>query len=198
MSPDFDELLDGEAVPSAEELAELRNVHELLLSASPPPKLPRRLARPRRVRSARLRLTRRRVGMALALSGGALAAGAFALGYGAGHGGSVFQPSFARFMHGLPPAPSASATIEVGKRDGSGNWPLEMTVRGLPALPRHDWYDLVLTERGKPDVLCGAFRAGAELVTRVWLNAPSDFDEHTGWVVTAHLPGRPSETLLST
>ncbi len=197
MSPDFDELIgDGdEATP--EELAGLRTVHDLLASAAPPPELPRRLARPPRPpRERRRRRAPRRWGV-LAAAAPAAVGCAFAIGFVFGHGGGL-RPSFTREMHGLAPVAAATATIKVGPRDPSGNWPLDMSVRGLPALPRGDWYQLYLTRRGEPDVLCGSFRTGDGAVTDVRMNAPSDLAEYSGWIVTAHVSGATGRALLST
>ena len=197
MSPDFDELFaDDDAAP--EELAELRTVHELLLSASPPPQLPRRLARaPRIARPKRRWLPRRPARATLALVAAAGTAAAFALGYNLG-GTAGFQPQFSRTMYGLAPVASARATIDVGRRDPSGNWPLRMTVRNLPPLPRHGWYQLFLTKKGEPGVLCGVFQTTRGSVTHVQLNAPGDLKEYRGWIVTAHVPGRVPHPLLTT
>ena len=197
MSPDFDELFTGDdAAP--EELAELRTVHELLLSASPPPSLPARLARAPRVgRPERRWLPRRRWRATLAFVAAAATAAAFALGYNLG-GTAGFQPQFSRTMYGLAPVASARATIDVGRRDPSGNWPLRMTVRGLPPLPRHAWYQLYLTKKGEPSVLCGVFQTRRGSVTHVQLNAPDDLKEYSGWIVTAHVPGRVAHPLLAT
>ena len=38
-------------------------------------------------------------------------------------------------MHGTEAAPNAVASIAVGERDESDNWPMAMTIRGLPRLP---------------------------------------------------------------
>ena len=196
MSPDFDNLFaDDEA--TAEELAELRQVHELLLSASPPPRLPRRLRRSARVSRLATGRRRSRSRVLVALTAAAAAAAAFVVGYNVGQGGG-FEPIFTRAMHGVAPVANASAMIEVGKRDQGGNWPLSMTVRGLPRLPRHDWYQLYLTKKGKPTVLCGTFQTTSSRLTHVQLNAPADLDEYSGWIVTAHIPGQAARVLLTT
>lgn len=142
-------------------------------------------------------MPRGRLGAALALAASTAAAVAFAVGYSVGRGPG-FQTAFSQTMHGVGRLARASAWIGVGHRDASGNWPLEMTVRGLPRLPANAWYELYLTKRGKPDVLCGSFRTGASAVTRVRLNAPSDLDEYTGWIVTAGRPGPGRPVLLTT
>jgi hypothetical protein len=197
MSPDFDELVGGnDSTP--EELAGLRHVHELLTtSAPPPPKLSRRYARPPRVRRNPARRSRGHLRAALAVVATTATAAAFAVGYGLGTSGG-FQTSYSRTMHGIGSLASASASIGVGHRDPSGNWPLEMTIRGLPPLPANAWYELYLTKKGEPDVICGTFRTGTSAVTRVRLNAPDDLGEYTGWIVTARIPGRPQHILLTT
>jgi hypothetical protein len=199
VSFDFDDLFtDNDA--SAEELSELRHVHELLLSASPPPPpLRRRLRRVPRVPGPARWRTNRRGRLIVALTAAAATTAAFAVGYDLGQGGGGgFEQVFTRTMRGLSPVANASATIAVGKREQGGNWPLRMTVRGLPRLPRRDWYQLYLTRHGKPDVLCGAFQATGGHITHVQLNAPSDLDEYSGWIVTAHIPGHAPRALLTT
>jgi hypothetical protein len=109
-----------------------------------------------------------------------------------------FSPISTLAMHGVGTLRSASATIEVGRRDAGGNRPLRMTVRGLPRLPRHGWYELYLTNAGEREVSCGTFTTAGAGVTSVRLNAPTDLDEYDGWVVTAHRPGIPERTLLTT
>jgi hypothetical protein len=196
VSPDFDELFTDDD-STAEELAELRHVHELLLSASPPPRLPRRLRRSAHVSRLATGRRRSRGRVMVALTAAAAAVAAFVVGYNAGRSGG-FEPIFTRTMHGVAPVANASATIEVGKRDQGGNWPLSMAVRGLPRLPHHDWYQLYLTKKGKPNVLCGTFQTTGTRLTHVQLNAPGDLDEYSGWIVTAHIPGQQPHALLTT
>jgi hypothetical protein len=197
MSPDFDDLFTDDDT-TAEELAELRHVHELLLSASPPPRLPRRLRRTARISRVATGRRRGRGRVVVALSAAAATAAAFVVGYNLGGQGGGFEPIFTRTMHGVAPVANASATIEVGKRDQGGNWPLSMTVRGLPRLPHHDWYQLYLTKKGKLKVLCGTFQTTGNRLTHIELNAPGDLDEYSGWIVTAHIPGRAPRALLTT
>jgi hypothetical protein len=201
MTPDFDEIVGTSEDESPVEVAELRRVHDLLASATPPPELSPRLARPPRVGPAPTRRLRRRPRLVAAVGAGLAAATALAVAFGAGYGingGPGFQTSFTRSMRGVAPLTSASATIEVGRRDASGNWPLQMTVRGVPALPPRGWYDLYLTEHGKRGPLCGTFRAGAATITRVRMSTPYPLDETSGWVVTATVPGQGQRVLLTT
>jgi hypothetical protein len=196
VSPGFEDIVGDDAEATPEELAGLRHVHELLLTASPPPTLTRRLRRPPRA-PRRTPLPRGRMRGVLLVAATAVAAAAFGIGYGLGHGGG-FQTSFSATMHGVGRLSAASAWIGVGHQDASGTWPLEMTVHGLPKLPGNAWYELYLTRRGKPDVLCGIFRTGTAPVTKVQLNAPSDLDEYTGWVVTRAGAGHGRRVLLTT
>jgi hypothetical protein len=192
MSPDFRELVGEEGTP--EELARLRRVHDLLVSVEPPPELPRGLARPARPRVVSLRP---RVQAVIGLAAAAAIAIGFGIGYGVRGGGGGFSAAHVVPMHGLGRDAAAKAWIAIGPRDANGNWPLEMTVRRLPALPRGGWYELYLTSKGKVDVSCGTFRTGARLV-RVRLTAPYDLKEYDGWVVTAHVPGERDRILMTT
>ena len=192
-APDFDEIVGSEGTP--EELAELRGVHNLLLSATPPPSFSdgRRRA-PRRRRSFR------RPGWATAAFGvaGVLAAltAGLAIGHGLGGEGDAGQ-AFTRPMHGIGTARLASAVIKVGGEDASGNRTLRMSVHSLPALQR-GFYTLYLTEKDKPLVACGVFRTGATGAANVSMNAPADLAEYDGWIVSAVVPGQPSRVLLTT
>lgn len=80
-------------------------------------------------------------------------------------------------------APRASALLEVGELDEAGNWPMTMTVRGLPVLPAGERYELVLTQNGRPAVSCGIFVVEGSS-TVVFLNAPYRFSEYDAWAVT--------------
>jgi hypothetical protein len=194
MNPDLRELVGDDGSP--EELERLERVHDLLVAVGPPPELSRRLRRAPRLRARLVVLPRPRLQAALALA----AAAAIAIGFGIGYAvrdGNGFSTAFARPMHGVGGLASASASIEIGNRDASGNWPLEMVTRGLPVLPKDGWYELLLTKHGKPVATCGTFKVGGR-VSRVRLNAPYDFSEYYGLVVTAHLPGKPNRVLLTT
>ena len=53
-------------------------------------------------------------------------------------------------MHGIGQLADARAQINIGTHDIGGNYPLSMTVRGLPRLPRGGWYELLLSKHGRP------------------------------------------------
>jgi len=188
MTPDFDELIGTEGSP--EEREELRHVHELLLSASPPPAPAKSLRRPPLARS---RLTRR---WTIAFAAAVSVATGLAAGYIVGTNGGL-QADFTRAMHGVGATAAASAVIKVGDENASDNRPLLMTVSSLPPL-RKGWYELYLTKKGKPVVPCGIFETGSSGAARVTMNAPADLAEYDGWIVTAVVGGHRGPALLST
>ena len=191
-TPDFDDIVGTEGSP--EELAELRQVHNLLLSAEPPPTLTERLRKAPRRRPAFTRWwAAAAFGFAAVLA--ALTAG-LAIGHSPGSEGDARQ-AFSTSMHGIGAAAAASAVIKVGRQDASGNRTLLMAVHSLPSL-RRGYYTLYLTEKGKPLVACGVFRTGPTGSANVSMNAPSDLAEYDGWIVSAVVPGRPSRVLLTT
>jgi hypothetical protein len=190
--PDFDDIVGTEGSP--EELAELRQVHNLLLSAEPPPELPER--RPRKAPRRRPAAVR---AWAVAAFGFAAVLASLTAGLAIGrtfHEGEAHQ-AFSRTMHGIGTATLASAVIKVGSGDTSGNRTLRMAVHSLPSL-RRGYYTLYLTEKGKPLVACGVFRTGATGNANVSMNAPADLAEYDGWIVSAVVPGQPSRVLLTT
>lgn len=202
--PDFDQLLGDEV--SGAERERLRGVHDLLVAAGPPPELSPALESPPEVgggAGAKVLLFPRRRRAALLLIAAALAAAAFGGGYFAGGHGrgsrSSFESIHAVQMHGTAAARNALATIEVGKPDDAGNWPMLVTVQGLPQLQRGAYYELYLTRHGRLAASCGTFTVHAG-TTKVRLNAPYQLKRFDGWVVTKHIAGRPdsNETLLTT
>ena len=184
--PDFHELLNGEDL-SPEERARLERVHELLLEAGPPPELTPALAEPETAEPEMpLQLPRRRTGAVLALAA-AIALIAFLGGFLAGRRGESFPTLRSIPMHGTGLAQNASATLDLGKLEEGGNWPLRVVVRGLKPLPQHGYYEMWLTNHGKPVATCGTFSVGSGEST-VRLNAPYNLRNYDGWVVTRELP----------
>ena len=197
--PDFTDVV-GEDVP-AEERERLRRVHDLLVAAGPPPELPPTLATPPEAGGTVRFLPKRRRG-ALLLLAAALAAAAFGGGYllgGRASDESAFAPDRVVSMHGTRLAPAALASIRLAAKDESGNWPMQVVVRGLPKLPRGAYYELFLTRKGRPVASCGSFLVHGG-TTRVTLNAPYKLKRFDGWVVTRHLRGQRDigKTLLTT
>lgn len=197
--PDFRELVGDEV--SEEERERLRNVHEMLVAAGPPPELSPQLQEPPAVGGATVSLFPRRRRAALLLIAAALAAAAFGGGYFAGGQGreTGFRSVHAIQMHGTAAAPNALATLELADVDSSGNWPMLVTVQGLPQLPRGGYYELYLTRHGRLAASCGTFLVHSGK-TKVHLNAPYKLKSFDGWVVTKHTPGsrEASRPLLTT
>ena len=192
MTPDFDELIGEEG--SREEREELHQVHNLLVSASPPPSLDEH---PRRAPRIQKLIPRAWAIGALGFAATLSVVIGLAIGYTVGQTGG-FQTGFTRPMHGVGPAAAASAVIKVGKEDANGNRPLRMSVRALPTLSKDAWYELFLTKKGKPVVPCGIFQTGRSGSAQVSMNAPADLAEYDGWIVTDLAHGHPSRVLLST
>ena len=120
-----------------------------------------------------------------------VAAAAFGVGYLVGNGPSGFPESRSLTMHGVGQLASAHATLAVGSQDAAGNYPLKMTVHGLPPVPRGAWYELLLSKHGRPTLSCGTFATARRPVT-VQLSIPYDLSDFPklfdGWVVTLHRP----------
>jgi hypothetical protein len=199
--PDFNELV-GEDVPG-EERERLRRAHDLLLAAGPVPELPPGLEEPSiGDRPARLEenayqlLPRRRTGAALALAA-AIALIAFVGGYTAGFRHDGFATQYTVPMHGASGL-TASAKIQIGKRDSHGNWPLRVEAKGLPKLKR-GYYEMYLT-RGEHIWTCGTFAGDGLSTVKVRLTVPYTFRQGDGWIVTKQLPGHvtPGPTVLTT
>jgi hypothetical protein len=170
----FEDLVGAEM--DGEERERLRRAHDLLVAAGPAAELPATLADPPVPRTGRRTAVARILPLAAAF-----AVAAFAGGYLAGGAGrEAFDTDFVLAMKPTPAAPAASATLRVGELDDAGNWPMEMTVEGLPAGPH---YELFLTRRGRPVESCGSFVV-EDGRTVVYLNAPYRLRQFDGWVVT--------------
>jgi hypothetical protein len=188
--PDFHELVGEEGTP--EELAKLRRAHDLLVAAGPPPELSPRLAEPPRARG-RDRFGwwhERRKQWTFGLAA-AVAAAAFSVGYLVGSSPDHFSAIRSLEMHGVGQLASARATLAVGDQDTAGNYPLKMTVHGLPRTPDGGWYELLLSKNGRPTLPCGSFAVSGQSVT-IQLSIPYDLSKFPalfdGWVVTRHVP----------
>jgi len=179
--PDFDELVGTDLSPAERE--RLRRVHDLLVAAGPPAELTPALASPR-VRA----LPRRRL-LAIALAA-ALAVAAFGAGWLFGGGGDDLDVRAAVPMHATAKAPGASALIELGYPDDSGNWEMVVTAHGLEQLPQHGYYVLMLTLHGKPVATCGSFKVDERGEAKVRLGASYRLRDFDGWVVRPYVHGR--------
>jgi len=196
----FDDFIGGDDLSPEDELR-LRQMHDLLLQAGPPPDLSPELGRvPEPADPPEVPLLFRRRRMAVAVLGLAAALAAFAGGYAFGHSKSSSQ-SFAASrtvpMHGKP---GQVALITVGSPDAAGNWPMLVSVSGLPQQSnRRAYYELWLTRKGKPVVSCGWFRVHAK-TTRLRLTVPYALGRFDGWIVTDQAPREhePGDVVLTT
>jgi hypothetical protein len=196
VSPDFDEIIgadDGER-------ERLHRVHELLVTAGPPPELTPRLERTPATQSNVFSLPRVPVKhRATLLFAAAIAILAVFLGgYAVGHVRSTAtRPVDTLALRGTS-APNALASLQIFPLE-AGNWPMTLTVQGLPRLPAHAYYDVYLVRNGKPYLSCGEFTVdGGTAPVTVKLNAPYVFERGDTWVVTKQLPGeeKPGRTVL--
>ena len=180
---DFDDLDAGER-------ERLERVHALLLQAGPPPELSPALATPEAPpEPARVLQFPRRRQRVLLLAAATVAAVAFGGGYLAGHPSS-FTAERVVDMH-APSGGNALAVLKIAKRDSVGNWPMRISITGLPQQKQHAaYYELWLTRKGRPSESCGIFRVHGNTTT-VNLSVPYSFKGVSGWVVTEHRPGQP-------
>jgi hypothetical protein len=190
--PDFDSLL-GPDVPE-DERARLRRVHELLVTAGPPPEFPSSLETP--PAPARIVWLRRRKATWVALAA-ALAVAAFAGGFllAGGSDGSDAAQGDSFELRGVVPLEATSKApagawgrIELGKSDGYGNWPMLVKVEPLP---EDGYYVLMLTSEGRPVATCGTFKVRPEGPTTARLGASYRLRDFDGWVIRPYVHDRP-------
>ena len=182
MKERFDDLV-GE-IEEPDERDRLRRVHQLLLSVDPPPEISSALHTQAVAEPVSLLPRRRRT--ALVLLAAALAAAAFGAGWLASARSDDVQAERVIPMAGTAEARGATASIELLPKDESGNWPMNVLVRGLtPSKDRSDYYELWLTKDGKLADPCGRFTVHTGL-TKVVLTVPYGLRQYDGWVVTRH------------
>jgi hypothetical protein len=174
--PDFEDLVGDDLAPDEHE--RLLRVHELLVEAGPPPELsPELIATPKPTTAKVISFPRRR--RTVLMLAASLALAIFAVGW---LGGEHQQTATVDRTLTLSGAGGASATLDVYSVDKAGNWPMKMSVKGLPELPQGKTYALWLTKNGKLESPCGTFAVGPGTTT-VRLNAPYHLREYSGWVV---------------
>lgn len=187
MTRRLEELVDLGAVKPAE-LARLRRVHDLLVRVGPPSEEPEaaraQAAAPRR---------RRRPAFAAVAAACAVALVSFGAGYLLA---SQAPPHSLRAtevvsLQGAGPRDSF-ASLLVGSADRDGNWPVTLTVTGLPQLTAASArYVLMLWRDGHPTSLCGNFKVGKVGPTTVSFTVPYPITKTTRWVVTEMASGQP-------
>jgi len=190
MRSDFDELAGGGDL-AHDEAERLRHVHELLVTAGPPPELPPHLeAGP----TLGMTMTRpkRRPGRRIALLAAALSVLVlvFVFGYIAGNSGSGLGHTTTLQLKGTTAAPNALASLRILPGDGSGNWPMKLAATGLPKLGKGGYYEVFLFRNGRIYAPCGGFVAkSSSSAVDVTLNAPYTLKPHDTWVVTIQKAG---------
>ncbi len=201
--PRLDELIGGDVTGAERE--RLQHVHDLLLQAGPPPELtPELRAGP----TLGLTLERRRRPVkprALMLLAAALVVAlVFFAGYIVANGGgnassAGSKPLRQLALTGTAAAPQAQGVLQIWRSE-AGNWPMTLSVAGLPKLPSHTYYEVYLVRDGKPWGSCGTFRvegsSGGAVTVR--LTAPYSLRKGDSWVVTraGHGGVEPGETVL--
>jgi len=200
--PDFRDLVGDEG--GREELDRLRRVHDLLVAAGPPPELSPAVADPPEVAESKVREFRRRRPVTVFALAAALAVAAFLIGYTVADKSKGFSGSGPPIpMHGVGRLVAARADIKVGSHDSGGNYPLEMTVQGLPHLPKGGWYELLLSKNGRPTLPCGDFAVDGSTTT-FRLSVPYDLTDlrkshrFDGWVVVRHASGQHAAPIVMT
>ena len=199
MTPKFDEIVGSELTGAERE--RLRQVHELLVAAGPPPELSPELERtpiPDVEWEARRRRRKNWGRRAVVLLAAALLVfiifvGGFSVGR---HGGPKVAVSLA--MQGSTKAPQAQGQLTVF-RPVQKNWPMNLRVIGLPPLGRGSYYEVYLVRNGKPWGSCGTFTvSNSSQYLSVPLTAPYALRSGDSWVVTLERPGQkgPGPTVL--
>jgi len=184
--PDFEELV-GSDVEGAER-ARLQRVHALLVQAGPPPEIsPSIEAGPTLAMTMTRRPARVRRRVLLLAAAIAIVALAFVGGYIAGNGSSTVSGKVLQ-LTGTPAAPNAFASLQIEHVDAAGNWPMRISVKGLPAVHGHWYYEVYLMRDGKPYAPCGSFKVATNQATVVELNAPYRLKHGDTWVVTKQPP----------
>lgn len=188
--PDFEDLVGPEV--EGDERERLRRVHELLLRADPPPELsPEVEAGPTLAMTfGRAPRKMRRGGMLLAAAI-AVVTVAFLAGYITGNSNDKgLSSGHTLSLVGTKAAPDALASLRVEPADSAGNWPMQLSVTGLPKLPPRGYYTVYLMRNGKLWAPCGTFVvAGKTAAASVSLNAPYHLRQGDTWVVTKQMPG---------
>jgi hypothetical protein len=199
--PTLNELIGDEAAGA--ERQQLQHVHELLLEAGPPPELSSELeAGPTlgMTLGQRRRKVKRRAMLLLAAA--IMVALVFFGGYESRGSRSHAQtPVVTQALEGTSLVPQAQGALQVWSSNDGQNWPMTLTVVGLPQLPPHNYYEVYLFRGGKILGSCGKFRVGSSGVAggvTVPLTSPYSLQQGDAWVVTRPGAGgaEPGQTVL--
>ena len=206
MNREFDQLVDTRGLAPDEE-RRLRRMHEMLVAAGPPAELTASLLSPPAEPALRERgagvesggsdagkviafpAFRRRPGATALVLAATIAAACFGGGYLIANQAHSNGISAVRVV-ALQGKQNSLASLRVGAADANGNWPMELTVNGLPKLKSAKAYYILMLvdDNGKPGALCGLFRV-EDGTTSVRFSVPYTITAGTRWVVTAVTPG---------
>jgi hypothetical protein len=208
VSGNFEDLVDLTGL-SDEDETRLRRVHEMLVAAGPPTDLPIELSRPVAVADgevvslaevvpladviplAQHRSRRRPVAALLIAATVAVACfgGGYLLATQASSDKSAIKVVRVVPMQGVQEQNSL-ASLSVGSSDQNGNWPLQLTVSGLPQLTGDARYYLVVKQgKGGRGILCGSFEVAPHGATTVTFNVAYKITPSTHWIITRMAPG---------
>jgi hypothetical protein len=202
VTADFHDLVDLTGV-SPEDEARMLRVHDLLVAAGPPTDLPAELAQaPAEPAGAEVISfpRRRRTAAAIAIAA-AVAVACFTGGYVLANQAHSSSALHAVRVVGLSGEQNSLASLRVGAADENGNWPVQLSVTGLPPLHGADsHYLLMLTHNGKPTWVCGMFKVGADGATTVSFSVPYRITGQTKWAVTEMTKGAqfPGHVVMTT
>ena len=148
--PRLDDLV-GSDIP-AEERERLERVHELLIAAGPPAELAPEFERGPTLAMTLARSSRRRGHRRVALLAAAIVILllAFIGGFVVGNSGDGLTGSHTLKLTGTKQAPGALASLVITNADAAGNWPMQLSVTGLPKLPTHGYYEVFVTRNDGP------------------------------------------------
>ena len=177
MTREFNDWVDVEGLTPAER-ERLERVHTLLLAAGPPPELTAAIAQPP-AQVIQFPVWRRRPMVAAFAAAVALVGAAFGGGYIVGNDSGM---KAAQVMS-LRGQPNELASLQIGAPDTVGNSPMILTVRGLPKLGEHAYYELFTWRKGKPSYPCGGFKM-ENGTTSVHLTVPYELKPGTKLVIT--------------
>jgi hypothetical protein len=188
-NPSLDELIGTEATGAERE--RLQHAHEMLLEAGPPPELSDTLeagptlgmtfGKKKRARKPRVMLL-----LAAALAVVVVFFAGYTLGGNGTSKGHDTSLAIAQQLKGTSIVPQAQGTLQVWTSQDGHNWPMTLTVVGLPQLAPHSYYEVYLVRHGKLGGSCGLFRVGGspqDPVT-VTLTSPYQLQQGDSWVVT--------------
>ena len=189
---DFDELIGADV--AGEERERLLGVHEMLVQAGPPPELSPTLQdvpRPGEVHLLRKQSVARQVAL---LAAAIIVLGiTFSIGFSTGKKGAAAPtPVKTLVLSGTRAAPHAQATLDV-QRQVSGNWPMTLSVSGLPRVNASEYYVVWLVRNGQRFAPCGTFVISKPTRSLTLnLTAPYKLEKGDTWIVTRQTYGQHS------